>query len=367
MADEQSLRITHLVYSGLAGSPRGTLYLAEGENQEPGYHPSVLFIGRELEREYVRWCDAAGIEYAFVKKRSRYDLRFMLSLYRAFRGLRPDLVFVHGTINLLYALPYLLLWPRRDFILVEHGPALHLDQRATRWMARLANRTARGLVLVSRELEAGWRAASGGFPPRHTTIPNGVDLEEFRNQSRGPHPVPRILMVAIMSSQKDHLTLIRAVHRLRQERAVELCLVGEGETRPLIEAELKTLGAEAYTTIVSSPARERLREIFVNASVYVQSTNGEGLSRAILEAMVARIPVVGTDVSGNRDIIHHGTTGLLTPAGDVEGMARAIATLLDDPDQARSLAEAAYTFVSEHHSIRSTVRKYLQFIATVKR
>jgi len=61
----------------------------------------------------------------------------------------------------------------------------------------------------------------------------------------------------------------------------------------------------------------------------------------VMEGMAAGVPVVATDVSGSRELITDGVTGLLVPPADAMALARAIQALLADPAQARHLAEAA--------------------------
>jgi len=63
----------------------------------------------------------------------------------------------------------------------------------------------------------------------------------------------------------------------------------------------------------------------------VTASHKEGLPLSLVEAMCAGLPVVATDVPGHRDVVVHGTTGLLVPPDDSAALADAIASLVADP------------------------------------
>jgi glycosyltransferase involved in cell wall biosynthesis len=67
----------------------------------------------------------------------------------------------------------------------------------------------------------------------------------------------------------------------------------------------------------------------------------EGMGRALIEAMAAGLPVVATKVGGIPALIDHGVNGLLVPSGDAKALADALRSILEHPDMARRLGEAA--------------------------
>jgi glycosyltransferase involved in cell wall biosynthesis len=78
---------------------------------------------------------------------------------------------------------------------------------------------------------------------------------------------------------------------------------------------------------------------------------------ALLEAMSWAVPVVASDVPGNRDLVRDGVTGRTYAHGDVEGLARTIALALSDPDAA-TLAEQARVLARERYGIDAMVAGY---------
>jgi glycosyltransferase involved in cell wall biosynthesis len=76
----------------------------------------------------------------------------------------------------------------------------------------------------------------------------------------------------------------------------------------------------------------------------------EGISQALVQAMMAGIPVVTTTAGAITEVAKHGETALVVEPNDCQALRKAIATLLDDPQLARKLATSARQFVLEHHS-----------------
>src|SRR5262249_43128352 len=117
-----------------------------------------------------------------------------------------------------------------------------------------------------------------------------------------------------------------------------IVLVGDGPRTEAWKALARELGVE---DAVSFPGRvEKAAPFLEAADVYVAPSHFEGISLALLEAMAWRLPVVVSDVPGNRDTVVDGVTGVLYPLNDVEKLVGAISSLREDPSRARRLAES---------------------------
>jgi glycosyltransferase involved in cell wall biosynthesis len=85
----------------------------------------------------------------------------------------------------------------------------------------------------------------------------------------------------------------------------------------------------------------------------------EGQSNAVLEAMAAGVPVVATDIAGNRDLVVHGQTGFLVPVGDRAGFARWTHRLLEDADLAHRCGAAAAARVRDEFSVKKMIQRHV--------
>lgn len=352
--------IVHIVYSGVAGSPRGALYLAERE-KEVG-NPYVIFIGQTPpSKDYEAWAKKSNLKYIFIEKKPGLDFSFFTKIDRELRNAKPDVLFVHGTVNIWFALPYMLRKKGLKKVIVEHGPGIHLEKLPAALAGRITNHLTDCLVFVSQDVSDYWNNKYHKYPKIHEVIANGTDIAEFEGIEVQKKQPPAILMVAVMSEQKDHTTLVRAFSELVKRKInCQLILLGDGPKRKEIEDEADKLGVKV--NFIDPPPRKTVIETFLSSTIYVLSTKGEGLSRSLLEAMCAKLPVIATEVSGNIGFINNGENGLLVPMGDATAMANAIEKLLLDKELREKLAITGYNYVVKNHSIDTTCKKYVELI-----
>jgi glycosyltransferase involved in cell wall biosynthesis len=166
----------------------------------------------------------------------------------------------------------------------------------------------------------------------------------------------RILAVGALKEIKDYSTLLRAFHELRQRVDAKLLILGEGQCRRALEAEVVALGMAGSVFmpgVVADPT-----PYFAHADLHVLSSMSEGLGNVIIEALAVGTPVVSTDCPhGPREILMNGAYGLLSPVGDSTSLCEAMtASLLATHDRA-SLIHRAQDF-----SVRAAVDAYLQLL-----
>ncbi|WP_421654655.1 glycosyltransferase [Leptothermofonsia sp. ETS-13] len=190
-----------------------------------------------------------------------------------------------------------------------------------------------------------------------------VTPEVLQNmQARINHPwfapgePPVILGVGRLVSQKDFPTLIDAFAQLRQQRAVRLMILGEGEDRPQLEAQIRQLGLEqdvALPGFVENPYA-----YMAHAQVFALSSIFEGFGNVVAEAMATGTSIVSTDCeSGPAEILMDGKYGKLVPVGDARALADAIATTLDHPTNPEVLKQRAQAF-----SLDCVVNQYINVL-----
>jgi glycosyltransferase involved in cell wall biosynthesis len=90
------------------------------------------------------------------------------------------------------------------------------------------------------------------------------------------------------------------------------------------------------------------------------STKNEGIPQVLLQAMYAGCPAIGTWAGGIPDIIEDGVSGLLVEPGSSDALARAMATVINNSEQAATFSANAFSFVSQNHTIDNMGRKILE-------
>ncbi len=179
------------------------------------------------------------------------------------------------------------------------------------------------------------RAASYfGELPNGCIIPNPVTVARTASE---PKP-GKIVSVGRLTKQKNQAMLLRAFAKVWEEfPEAELHLYGEGELRKELSALAENLGVQEAVHLPGNVLD--LHDRIADAAVFALSSDYEGLSNALLEAMMMGLPVVSTDCAGSDEYIRNGESGYLTPVGDEDALANAMMQMLADPDKARRMGE----------------------------
>jgi glycosyltransferase involved in cell wall biosynthesis len=159
--------------------------------------------------------------------------------------------------------------------------------------------------------------------------------------------IPCLIGVGRLSPQKNFLLLLEAFARIRESRPVRLMILGEGEDRSALEAQIEQLGIREDVWLpgfVANPFAY-LRQ----ADVFVLSSWFEGLPTVLIEALAVGTSVVATDCpSGPDEILAGGQYGALVEMGNVKQLTFAIEQTLDHPLPASVLQARAAQYSLEH-------------------
>jgi glycosyltransferase involved in cell wall biosynthesis len=198
-------------------------------------------------------------------------------------------------------------------------------------LAKLFYPWADSVTAVSKGVADDLIQAANLSPDRVRVIFNPIVTPQLRQKSEAPldHPwfgpgePPVILGVGRLTCQKAFNVLIDAFAQVRKRQQVRLVILGEGDERPLLEAQIRELGLEQDVDLpgfVSNPYAYMAR-----ASLFVLSSRWEGLPTVLVEAMSLGTPVISTDCpSGPREILKSGQYGPLVPVDDPDALAAAM-------------------------------------------
>lgn len=172
----------------------------------------------------------------------------------------------------------------------------------------------------------------------------------------------RLVCVGRLCAEKGQLLLVEAAARLAsRDIPFELVLAGDGPMRPEIEALIRSHRLQQMVRITGWLSSTQVRDEILAARALVLPSFAEGLPVVLMEAMALHRPVLTTYVAGIPELVRHGQSGWLFPAGSVDYLTHAMEDCLSRrPEELQQMGEAAHRQVVAQHSIDAEVVKLAQ-------
>jgi glycosyltransferase involved in cell wall biosynthesis len=323
-------------------------------------------VGRELQR--------AGVDIVTLPKTSGREVDYLtsLKLRQLIRARQIDVLHTHTAHALVDAGVCKLLSPRLKVIHTFHfGNYPHIGRRIM-WMERLFSRVVDRVVAVG-EVQRQQLRAVHGFSDRGidmvwngvTSVSNVAD-GSFRARIDAGNRVV-IGTIATLIEQKGLRDLIAVADRLREYRdRVRFVIVGEGHLRGELEEMRRQMDLEE-TVVLAGWVSDAAHVALPAFDVFFQPSLWEAMSVAVLEAMSARKAIVATRVGETPHVLRDGVDGLLVNPRDIDGMATALRSVIDDSDLRQRLGRSAGERAAWEFTVARMCRSYEQIYLDVVR
>ena len=382
--------ITRLDYGG---SAQNTMLTALGHDREQ-FEPLVVAGypggwdaqgGQAATEENCRRLENAAVRWMILPSLTREvnpfkDAQALWQLTRLFRQERPALVHTHtskaGVLGRVAAwiakVPVIVHTPHGHVFYGHFGPIRSwLFLQIERVLSAITDR----LIALTDAERQDHLDRDVGKADRFAVVPSGIDRERFgRARVQGKQqpdwfgcPPDSLVVGSVgwLTDIKGHEYLIEAVAKLKQDfPAIHLVIIGSGDRHDALLKLAELVGLRDTVHLLGH--RDDIEACLAGMDLFVLPSLNEGMGRALIEAMVAGLPVIASRVGGIPSVISHERTGLLVPPGDADALAEALRRLLDRPQWAAQLGVAAsrsvdsrYGSVSMVHAIESIFAEVL--------
>ena len=302
---------------------------------------------------------------------------------------RCDVIHAHSLYPGGYAAHLLKkLFPRIPLLLTPHGIDINTVPDSNYGM-RLDPKLRRKIDLTLAGADAVTAISDGIFDSLRTAgvcaeriyrVGNGIDATRFerryscgvRQQFGIPSDGKIILSVGNYSPLKGQANLVNAMPQiLASQPRARLVIVGGGTEalRPVIEStgvgDAITLTGSIAPPVAAGGERsppDMLADLYLESDVYVSASNAEGaegLSLALLDSMAAGLPVVATDIVGNRDAVQHGSNGCLVDPNDQNSLSNAIINVINNDELRLRMGRQSKRDAKEH-TWTNIAKKYVE-------
>ena len=307
-------------------------------------------LKEELEEE---------VGYLFLNKKNSLHLKAFWKLRKFIKDKQIDLVHAHGTswfwgvLLKLSGLKLKLVWHDHS------GANVNLKNIKLNFL-KTCSRSFDGIISVNDDLKE-WaeRALSSGkvIQLNNFIVPNKAAASGLK--LKGDPSDFKIICVANLRPQKDHLNLLSAFESLDIEK-ISLHLVGTDPATSYSKTVREKI-SNSGKSIFYYGSITNISDILKQADLGVLSSRSEGLPLALLEYGFAGLPVVCTEVGQCREVV--GGKALLVPPSNAETMAEAIEYYFDNPERRKKDAHGLQEKIKMEYSKESFQPVLLKFYA----
>jgi len=290
----------------------------------------------------------------------------VIKMRKTLNSFSPDVIHTHNNVAHIYCCLSTLLMAC-PIINTKHGLGAESTSKQAR-LFRLTRWKTSQYTFVSRDAMLSYIKRNLVPENKSMVLHNGIDISVIPQRNTeakknylhdvGIEDSPvLIVMISRLNRLKDHQTLLLAFSRLLQQEKIQckLVIIGDGETRDQIAAEVNKLDLQGNVILSGNkPDAYQLLQCF---DIFVLSSHSEGHSIALLEAAAAGLPLIATDVGGNREIVNE-DMGILVKHEDVDELKNALVCLVKDRSDREMKGSRASVWAHDNASVAAMALSY---------
>lgn len=199
------------------------------------------------------------------------------------------------------------------------------------------------------------------------TVYSGIDLKKFADITPDREfllkefdldPERKIIVtIGAIDESKDHVTFVDTIEKsVTAGYPVQGLIVGDGPMAVFLRHYVRKKGMERYVRFAGY--RKDIGMLLTSADMFLMTSKQEGLGTSLLDAFLARVPVVATDAGGIPEIVRHMQTGLLAPVQDSSRLCENVVRLLTVTELRERLIDQAFAFVRDFSKEKTSSKTY---------
>lgn len=195
------------------------------------------------------------------------------------------------------------------------------------------------------------------------TIYNGINISKIKSKNNFEKPSKyKILQIGrLYNPHKGQHILLKAIKKLVYQKGVQNFIVdfiGEGPSLKELQVYVDKNNLQQYVNFVGLKSRDYIYEHLCDYHLYIQPSLSEGFGLTIAEAMVAKVPVIVSNLEGPMEVINNGELGDFFTCGDYKELASKIAAFMEK-NMCVEKIHRAHEYAIKHFSVINTANKYL--------
>lgn len=346
------------------GAERLTLDLMENIDKEIFSPSLLLFAGRGFFYEEAQ---RKRIKVKSLKKRCLIDPINFYSIYKYIKRLKPDIVHTQMGADFFGRLAAKLAGVK-IIVSTEHNVLTNYSSLISFLKRRTASWSKKTICVSQAILDDMKKQYKNKTDLQ--LIYNGIDVEKFSQIKRKMANDEEVVFGSLgrLSEQKNYSLLIQAVAQVKSDLKFKFKIAGEGELRERLLDEIRLAQVEDKIELVG--VKEDVPAFLQELDFFILPSKWEGLGIVLLEAGLARLPVLASATGGILEIIEDQVSGVLFENDNLADLVAKIEYFLDKNNRANLdlLGENLYNKVINNFAIKDLVKKYEQvYLSLIKK
>ena len=364
MRDDMRIKVCMIIATLERGGAEKQLCLLTTNLDRQRFEPVVIALARGGLFEDM--LSRRGVRCIVLGKKRAVSPGALFRLLRIIEGEKPDIVHTWMFTSNAYGRVAARLAGIKRTVISERcvdvwkGP---LRLAVDKGLSRITDR-----VVANSRSVARWLWSAGISERLIEVVPNAFDPAGYPLKSldgiREVGTSPRLVTVGRLLRQKRCDLVLRAMAEIvRAFPDATVTIAGEGPCRAELQALACELGIREHVRMPGTV--DHIPGLLLESDLFIMASDFEGMPNAMMEAMYVGVPVVSTAAPGVTDLVRHGVTGVLVPAGDYGALAEEAIALLRDADRRQRIALAAHQEIAEHYSVEAMVKAYERIYESV--
>lgn len=350
----KKIRILYIIPSlASGGAEKFVLDLISSLDQNIFEAKLLTFNGGGFFEELAR---NRKINLEILRKRTKLDLINFYLVYKSIKNFKADIV--HTSLGGdVYGKMAAKLAGVKSIISTEQN-VLENDNSVIRFLKSTTAKFSKKIIAISSQVKTDIIKAYGVSEEKVVLIPNGVNSLDFNIEKKEKHEKQIVFgSIGRLSEQKNYSLLIKALADFKNEN-FSCLIVGEGNLRSDLEKEIFNFGLEDKIKLIGTS--KNVAEFLSGLDFFVLPSKWEGLGIVLLEAGLAKLPVLASATGGILDIIKDKETGILFENNNLNDLKNKLSYFFDknNKENLTVFGSNLYDFIIDNFDIKIIAKKY---------
>ena len=351
------MKITHIVYSGLGGAFSVTDSIIN--NRDSKNNQSVIYVGPSISSELNKK-NKKKIKknFYFIRTIKFFSLFYFISIFNKLRKFKPNIIVLHN----FQILPCILIKIiyNTKIIFVDHQ-SLNTKNYRDNIIISVSKLFVDHFVVLNQD---NFRLLNQKFmvnKKKITLIPNGIDLQFYKKKKkREKNKFLKIGMAGRINSMRYHELIINSLSsKTLKYLNINCSFPGEGELKEVLKNTVIEKNLNKKIFFNNNLNKLKLKKWYLSLDLYIQASKGEGLSISMLQSMALGIPVLGSNVSGIKNILDEKKNiGILFENNKISLSNKIKYFFLMKQKQRNNISKKQYLLIKENFSETKMISRY---------